>query len=113
MLSLQYRLTRDKDFSKVYKLGSGGHSRFFSAKSLKNNLLTSRFGISVSLDVSKKATVRNLLKRRVKAVIFENLPLLRQGYDVVVRVKKEAVGKEFAELKADLEFLFKKINLFR
>jgi ribonuclease P protein component len=113
MLPKHQRLSKDKDFKKVYKFGSGAKSRFFTLRALKNKLNVSRFGFVVDLQVSKKATVRNLLKRRMRAIVRENLSGLRQGYDVVIRVKKEAVDKEFTELKNDLEFLFKKVNLFR
>jgi ribonuclease P protein component len=113
MLKAQNRLVSKRDFLKVSRESGGARSRYFSGKALKSKLEISRFGFVISLQVSKKSTVRNLLKRRMREVIMENLPNLRQGYDVVIRAKPEAIGKDFGELKEDLGYLLRSLNLCR
>jgi len=113
MLPLKNRLKSDRDYKRVYKIGSGQGSRFFSGKAVKNQLPDSRYGFVIDLRVSKKATVRNLLKRRMREVIQANLAVLRQGYDIVFRAKPDAAAAELEEIKRDLEYLLRKMNLFR
>ncbi|MEM6753143.1 MAG: ribonuclease P protein component [Cyanobacteria bacterium P01_C01_bin.38] len=60
------------------------------AKSLKSV----RIGISISTKVSKKAVVRNRLKRQISAVLYELLPKLAPEWRLVVVVKPTAVQQE-------------------
>lgn len=69
------------------------------------NLPATRFGISVSQKVSKKAVVRNLLKRRVKAAIRQLLPKIECGWLVVIGVKASATTCEYDEILRELRQL--------
>jgi ribonuclease P protein component len=69
------------------------------------NLPATRFGISVSQKVSKKAVVRNLLKRRVKAAIRQLLPDLQSGWSVVIVVQAAATMCEYDEILRELKQL--------
>jgi ribonuclease P protein component len=73
--------------------------------SSSGNLPATRFGISVSLKVSKKAVTRNLLKRRVKAAIRQLLPQVGSGWSVVIGVRPSADGCEYVEILRELEQL--------
>lgn len=53
----------------VFKKGKSDKSGFLAVKALKNNLPQSRFGFVVGKRVSKKATIRNKIKRRLRASI--------------------------------------------
>ena len=53
-----------------------------------------RIGISISTKVSKKAVVRNRLKRQISAVLYELLPKLAPKWRLVVVVKPTAVQQE-------------------
>lgn len=60
--------------------------------------------IAVSTKVSKKATARNLIKRRIRAIMK---PILKYSeYTYLVIVKPEAIKLNYQELKNEL---FKKI----
>jgi len=50
--------------------------------------LNSRFGFVISNKIDKRATRRNSLKRRIRAVVEEKLPQIPGGIDVVIQVKK-------------------------
>lgn len=53
-----------------------------------NYNLIPRFGFVISNKIDKRATRRNALKRRIRAVIEENLSQIPEGIDVVFQVKK-------------------------
>ncbi|MEM7552841.1 MAG: ribonuclease P protein component [Cyanobacteria bacterium P01_A01_bin.84] len=55
-----------------------------------------RLGISVSTKVSKRAVVRNRLKRQISAAFYQLLPLLSPGWRLVVIIKPTAVECECA-----------------
>jgi ribonuclease P protein component len=69
------------------------------------NLPATRFGISVSQKVSKKAVVRNLLKRQVKAAVRQLLPQIHSGWSIVIGVRPSAQGCEYVEILRELEQL--------
>jgi ribonuclease P protein component len=53
-----------------------------------------RIGISISTKVSKKAVVRNRLKRQIAAVLFELLPKIAPEWRLVVVVKPTTAQQE-------------------
>jgi ribonuclease P protein component len=73
--------------------------------STTENLPATRFGISVSQKVSKKAVIRNLLKRRLKAALRQLLPQVAAGWSVVIGVRPSAQGCEYVEILRELEQL--------
>lgn len=71
----------------------------------------SQFGISISKKVSKKAVVRNRIKRQIKAIIRQMLANIRPGWQVVIVVRTAAVECEFDDFLRELEYLFKKVGI--
>jgi ribonuclease P protein component len=69
------------------------------------NLPATRFGIAVSQKVSKKAVTRNLLKRRIKAVLRLLLPQIANGWSIVIGVRPSAQGCEYVEILRELKQL--------
>lgn len=63
---------------------------------LSNNCehLPTRIGISVSTKVSKRAVIRNRIKRRIAAALQQLLPKLSPGWRLVVVVKPIAAQQE-------------------
>jgi ribonuclease P protein component len=108
-----HRLRRRQDFQKVYQYGKRHQQAHLTLRSLPylpstttENLPATRFGISVSKTVSKKAVTRNLLKRQVKAALRQLLPQITSGWSVVVGVRPSAQGCEYLEILRELEELF-------
>ena len=60
-----------------------------------------RFGFIVSRQVGS-AVVRNTIRRRLKAVCFEELSTVAPGSDVVIRALPGAATASFADLHADV-----------
>lgn len=61
----------------------------------------SRFGFIISTKISKKAVVRNKIKRIMSEVIRKNLDKLKKGYDVVFLIKPSAVRVSKDELEKE------------
>jgi ribonuclease P protein component len=66
---------------------------------LGNNLEVSRIGIVVGNKISKKATVRNKLKRQLREIICPELGKIRSGYDLIISVLPAATDKTYQELE--------------
>ncbi|AIE72636.1 Ribonuclease P protein component [Synechocystis sp. PCC 6714] len=71
----------------------------------------SRFGITVSQKVSKKATARNRLKRKIRAVIHHLRPQIQPGFDVVIIVLPQGIGCNYERFLRELEQLFSQAGI--
>jgi len=111
MLPKKYRLIENKDFKRVAKDGRGIYAKEIGIKYLKNNKNYSCFGIVVSLKVSKKAVVRNKIKRRIRAIIFGQLKTIKPGYDIIILTKPEIKELDYWSLKKKIESLLGRARL--
>ena len=73
--------------------------------------LSACFGISISKKVSKRAVVRNRIKRQLQAIIYDWLSLISPGWQIVIVVRPSAVECEFTDFLRELEYLLKKLNV--
>jgi len=112
MLARINRLTKDKDFERVAKQGEAVYSKEMAIKFLPNFLNFSRFGIVVSTKVHKSAVKRNLIKRRLRAIIKKNIKKIKTGYDVMILTKLAVLNLSYQEIKQILESLFEKAKLY-
>lgn len=99
MLSRAHRLHLDKDIKTLFAKGKGVFGVCCGVKFRKNGLETSRFAVVVGTKVSKRAVIRNRLRRQIREVIRLRLGEMKPGFDVMVLVRKEAIGKTYAELE--------------
>ena len=76
-----------------------------------NQLPVSRFGFIVSRKVAAKATQRNLIKRRIREVVKNLLPVLKTGQDVLIITKPAALMTQVGVLKDSLISTFKQAKL--
>lgn len=102
-----------KPFEKVFKKGKNWQTSFLGLKALKlkNSLSATRFGWVVGLKVSKKAVQRNKLRRQLKAVVYELLPEIKPGFDIIVLAKPSALNQNYAELKKEMIELLKRAGV--
>ena len=113
MLPKVNRLKKKNDFERVFKEGkryilSSGE---LYLKIIKNNLKNSRFGFVVSKKFSKKATIRNRIKRRLREVIKIGLPKVKKGIDGIIVVRRDLDAKNFRELEEKINKLFRKAGI--
>lgn len=109
MLPKNNRLKKKKDFDKVFKKGKTIAGKLIFLKYLKNKLKINRFGFVVSLKLSKKAVIRNKLRRQLREVTRKKLPNIRPGLDIIIIAKPEIINKDYQDIKDELEDLFKSI----
>ena len=102
MLKKDNKLLKNKDFECVLKYGRSVPSHFFLLKYGKNTSLINRFGFVISLNVSKKAVERNLLKRRMREIIRCHPELLAGGFDVVFLIRKQSLSLDFNKLEGEV-----------
>lgn len=111
MLSQQYRLKGQKNFSRVLSSLNIAHGQFLSVKFIENNMGTSRFGLIVSRKISPLAVKRNYIKRVISNIIMSNRQHINKGFDVVILPKKNIVNIHFSNLKNDLENTLQKAKV--
>jgi len=105
------RLTKKKDFDKVFTGGKGVKQDFLLVKAVKNNLPSSRFGFVVSKKVSPKAVVRNRVKRRLRDAVAGLLGELNGSFDVIVISLAGIEKREFLEIQKTVSDSFRKMGI--
>lgn len=111
MLPKQQRLRKDGDIMRVAKKGHSFFTTRLIVKFAPNTLGKTRAAVLVSLKFSKKSTARNRIKRQVRAALAPLLLKLKNGFDILITVKKEAALGTVADLSKDLNFAFTKTGL--
>lgn len=112
MLKTANRLTKKKDFDRVFKQGASSYNEVVGCKQVDNNTKNSRFGIIVSLKVSKKAVERNKIKRRIREIIKSELDKIQDGKDFVIVVLPKITEKNFGEIKKSIVKNFEKLGVY-
>lgn len=113
MISKTNRLHKEKDIKAVLEKGKGFKEDFLILKTYKNDLPESRFTFIVSKKVSKKATVRNKIKRRLRSLIQINLDKIKSGTDNVFIAASGLEGKDFWEMEESMNKIFARAKLFK
>lgn len=111
MLPRKHRLTQDKDVTRVLRQGRAVFTNLVAVKALANKLEVVRTAVVVSTKVHKRATKRNLIKRRLRSVLAQLIPKIKVPVDMVITAQNEAVDRNQADLGAALEYCLKKLGL--
>ncbi len=114
------RLKHRKDFTAVYERGRRRNTANFTLRALRRPkpigpsplpdpssqpVACPQIGISISRKVSKRAVVRNRLKRQIRAVFRQLLPRIGGQWWIVIGVKTTAVGCDYGQILQELEQL--------
>ena len=113
MLPGAYRLRRERDFQRVYKLGRPVFSNDLNLRFIGNNLEKSRFGFVISHRISSKAVARNRLKRQLGETIRKRTGQIKSGFDAVFTAKKMILHKTFREKEEIVLNLLRKAKLIK
>ena len=113
-----HRLKHWRNFRLVYQKGTSYHSKHLVLKSLspiivgeQSQINPSRIGISISKKVSKKAVVRNRIRRQIQSAFLRLLPRISDGWQMVIIVKATAVECKHDHFLRELEELLKKTKI--
>jgi len=104
------RLTKNKEFQAVYKYGKAHVGRYLVLYVLPRPGQGLRIGFTVGKKVGQ-AVKRNLIRRRVKEVHRQLLPMLTPGADLVLVVRPRALTVSFWVLKEELRHLYYRAGL--
>ncbi len=112
------RLKQRQDFDRVYQGGkrrraTGLHLVVLRQRPKGDSLevLPLQVGISISKKVSKRAVVRNRIKRQLKAIVRQLLPRLESGLRMVILVRSEALTYDYGQFLQELEQLLIKAEV--
>lgn len=121
-----HRLKRRQDFNAVYQTGLRRSSLHLTLRALRLTrsghpirpdllscvpALPTQIGISIGLKVSKRAVIRNRIKRQIKAAFRQLLPRLAPGWWLVIGVKPNATECAYAQFLQELEQLLEKAEV--
>lgn len=93
-------MNKTKDIQTLMKTGRAFYSPILMVKARANDLPQSRFAIIVSNKVSKKATQRNLIKRRLRELIRLQLSQIETGADVAILASAKMIDAQGTVLKS-------------
>ena len=113
MLPKKHRLRKRKDFERVAEKGKLLTKDFLVLKAAKNNLKLTRVGSVVSRKISRKAVLRNKVKRKLREAVRGNIRKIKLGYDLIFFTKKGIERKSFSEIKKMVEDLLVRAKLFK
>ena len=113
MLLQKYRLKKSGDIKGILKSVRSFREGFLILKIKNNDLNFSRFAFLISLKISKKATIRNRLKRKLREIIRLNLGRIKSGVDVILIVISDFSAKNNKEIEELVNKLFIKSSIFK
>lgn len=108
------RLRGRRNFDAVYQKGLRRKGVYLNLVALCENQESkspASLGISISQKVSKKAVVRNRLKRRIRAVFRQLLPQVKPGWNIIVTVRAQALECEYEHFLRELKELLIKAEI--
>lgn len=113
MLSSKYRLKKKINFARIEIDGSLIQSKSFGM-GIYNRAddEPSHFGFIISTKISKKAVIRNRIKRIMSETVRVNLDKLKNGFDILFLIKHQAVKISREELENEThEAIIKNIQI--
>ena len=113
MFARFFRLTKEKDFDKIFNEGKKKYTKIIGILYLPNNLKNNRYGIIVSKKIAKKATTRNKIKRIIRSSLKKQEIFLKNGNDIIILAKPQIIDAENDEIEENIDFCIKNIGLLK
>lgn len=107
----KFRLKSKKDIDAIFALKKNVSNNFFSVFYQKTENANFRFAMSIGRKYGN-AVSRNLMKRRIRAIVNELKEELNL-FDFVIVIKKEANVLAYAEIKETLTKLLNKSKIIK
>jgi len=104
-------LRKKKDFDSVFKTGRASYDQLLGIKAKPNTLSEMRLGIIISNKVSKKAVLRNRLRRQIRYIAAKHSFTTDFGNDLVVIALPAALGQPFADLEKSYLYNMRRLRI--
>ena len=88
-------------------------SPLLNLKISDNEEHVSRFRFVISKKISKKAVVRNRIKRILSKIIEEDLEKIKKGKNIIFILKKEIKQEEKEEIKKAIKAILARANVLK
>jgi ribonuclease P protein component len=111
MLPRSKRVRLTADIQTIYKQGVHSRHSLLRLYALPRGRAESRATVVVSKQVHLHATIRNRIKRRLRAQLSRLLPKLHKASDLVVVAQRPAAQADAAQLNTALEHALHKLHL--
>jgi ribonuclease P protein component len=103
MLPREHRLVGEKNFERLKKIGRLYKGKFLGLVVYKRgDFRETKTGFTVSLKVSKKATIRNKIKRQLRDIVFSLIKKIDKGWDLLFLIKRNCLTCSKEDLKKDI-----------
>ena len=112
MLKSINRLRKRKEFAYLYNNGTAKHTAHLTLVFLPTKHRPLKIGFSISKKIGK-ANLRNLIKRRLRAIVRDIVPTMPDNYNVVFIAKAGIDNITFDEMKKEVQFLIEKSGLVK
>ncbi len=109
MFKKKYRLTKQKDFDKIFKTGYSSFDKIMGVKVIRNGLKYNRFGVIVGKKISNKAVIRNKIKRRIRETL--KIYNIQKSFDIIIIALPAIKDKNYQDIHISLKKNLKKLNL--
>jgi ribonuclease P protein component len=111
MLKKKLRVSK-QIFKDAFKKSRIISSPYFLLRYHKNNtVIPSKFSFMVPKTVSKRAVVRNLIKRRCYSIIQKNFKNIKNSYVLIFSLKKGTEKTTYKEIESEILILLKKSHI--
>lgn len=99
MLAREHRLSEKRDFQRVFTHGLRASTPLYSIHWARNTGGAPRFGFVVSNKISKHATKRNTIRRRLRECARRNLDTFPLPLDVVIVARPPLLTTPYRDLE--------------
>lgn len=105
-----FRLKKGSEIKNVWSKGRGLKEGSLLVRSVENNLGHNRFGFVVPAKVSKKAVVRNKIRRRLSEIVRRMPQSSESGRDIIFFALPGMQDYDFFQTKLAVDKLLSKLK---
>ena len=113
MLSKKNRLTKSSSFKATYcqnRVVSDEFFVLFAGKNKQKDDIETKIGFVVSKKIDKRATVRNKIKRQLRAILRQNLNTFVGAKNYVIVAKPSIVDLTYQQIEKEILISMSKIK---
>lgn len=117
VLPPSHRLKKRQDFTAVFQQGIRRQTQHLRLRAYQKPVCPpgnqpTRIGFAVSQKVSKRAVIRNRIKRQLRHGLRQLLPQLRPDWDIVIIASPTAIECDYPQFLQELKQLLADAEIF-